>query len=367
MVKFLLYLLLICSCYASSRARVGTIRNKLPSIHQLQLQGRRHLLTRNGSKPACYCFSAVLQLTQGAITSESVRVRRQCGLRLARCDLDLGKLEQAIARCSEVISECPDIKPSFDDSKSYTLRDENDVQDLGEQEKVLHDLGTAYYLRAKCLQQMGKPAMASRDFQCALNCLPDEIRIHTELSELDSAATVTESEDSSSTDDDMIDFLEDCTLKHPSLVFSKSQLRRLLSPSLPLHVSPTLASSGSRPNAASVSASSPLDLSALFGSLGEAPSLSSSGLSKGDLGVNIGDNSKNGLLGKVTSFVPLLCSLAGVPADTARNIVKFLSALSTVYTTTQRAYAAVRTHSDTLMMLLSALWAVGLLRSYWNL
>ncbi len=317
------------------------------------------MLTRNGSKPACNCFSAVLQLTQGTPTSEGVRVRRRCGLRLARCDLDLGKLEHAIARCSEVINECPEIKPSFDDSKSYTLREETDMQDLCEQEKVLHDLGSAYYLRAICLQRMCKPAMARRDFQCALNCLPDEIRIHTELSELDSAATVTESEDSSSTDDDMIDFLEDCTLKHPSLVFSKNQLRRLLSPSLPpLHVSPTLASSGSRP---------PLDLSALFGSLGTAPSLSSSGLSRGDSGVEIGSDSKNGLLGKVTSFVPLLCSLAGVPDDTARQIVKFLRALSTVYTTTQRAYATLRTHSDTLMMLLSALWAVGLLRSYWNL
>lgn len=369
MTNFLLYLLLSCSYYVLSNARVGTIRNKLPSVHQLQLQGRRHLDVRNDRKPASYCFSAVLQLTQGALTSENVRVRRQCGLQLASCDFDLGKLEYAIARCSEVVNECPDFKPSFNDSKSYTLREENDMQDLSDQEIMLHDLGRAYYLRAKCLQQMGKSTMARRDFQSALNYLPDEIRIHTELAKLEGVAT-SRCGDSSSLDEDMIDFLESCTLKHPSLIFSKQQIRRLVSSPLPLQDSSTLASSGSRPHVASLSPSrsSPLDLSALLGSLGAAPSsASSSGRSGSGLGTDIGGSSENGLLSKVTSFVPLLCSLAGVPADNTRSIVKFLTMLSTVYATTQRAYATMRAHSDTLVMLLSALWAVGLLRSYWKL
>lgn len=313
------------------------------------------MLAQNGYQPASYCFSAVLQLSQGAFTPEAVRLRRRCGLLLAQFDLDHGKVENCIARCTEVINECIDITPSFDESKAYTLREENDMQDLNEQEITFHDLGRAHFMRAKSLLLLGKPSMAKQDFQSALHYLPDEVQIHNEMSKIEVATIVQaqESPDYSSSDDGhMMDFVDECTLKHPSLVFSKKQLHRLMVSSL--HRS-NISASNENLRVPSSSAS-PLDVSSLFGSFG----------SNDVIGDAVG-GSRNGLLDKAISFVPMLCSLTGVSVEASRSIVRILSALSSGYATSRRAYDALRSHSDTLMMLLGALWAAGLLRSYWRL
>lgn len=265
--------LLATSCYSSGlsvlKKSTTPLNKRWKIISKLRTVGRSNIQAQRYQQ-ASYCYSAVLQIVEGAFETKYVNVRRHCGMLLGRCEELLGNAHHAIARCSEVINEAPDIEPIHELGSIYVSKQQIDDDLHPCVDAAASDVGEAYYCRARCLRTINEPMLALVDLHEALKYLPDENGIYEEIAQIEQELaqerppekqppTLITPNDTASTDiaphdqqtadnvsscspptstiaitdnqseERRIDFLEHCLLNYPSLVFSKKQVRALCS------------------------------------------------------------------------------------------------------------------------------------------
>lgn len=254
------------------------LNKRWKAITQLRNVGRLNLQTHQHQQ-ASLCYSAILQLVEGAHEPRYIDVRRRCGVLLGRCEEILGNTYHAIARCSEVINEAPEITPAHNPCNLYasTSLEDNLSNELSIGQAA-SDIGEAHYCRARCLRAINEPLLALTDLQESLKYLPDENAIYQDIAQIElellqkrqlteaprateitptanpasdefglqnmtsntAEATTTSSTAASSTNvfvttdttntsegdqsEHRVNFLEHCLLNYPSLVFSKKQV-----------------------------------------------------------------------------------------------------------------------------------------------
>jgi tetratricopeptide (TPR) repeat protein len=156
-------------------------RSRLPSIEQLQAKGNQHLQLEN-YKHASHCYSAVLQLAEGALDEEQMQTRRLCGLQLGKCEMKLGNLPSAIARFCEVISEAPDNAQNENTPRKPDLSRVSSLH-------LSRDLQRAHFLRALCLQCLHRPQLSALDIAASasyqINSEDDDATMLEEQTPLD--------------------------------------------------------------------------------------------------------------------------------------------------------------------------------------
>ena len=365
----LFYICFICLLLCCSVASVGNVqgakRSRLPSIEQLQAKGNQHLQLEN-YKHASHCYSAVLQLAEGALDEEQMQTRRLCGLQLGKCEMKLGNLPSAIARFCEVISEAPD------NAQNENTPQKRDLSRVSSHH-LSRDLQRAHFLRALCLQCLHRPQLSALDIAASAsyqtnhdNDNDNNNMKQEEQTSLDAelnafaegiAEGETENDEVFQSSEDLqeahTDFLEECVLNHPTPVFTKKQLRRLIRDTdniVPITAAPA--------DNYQYNMQPQPDLSALFG------------LNSNPAGAVNNYNSQSAMGGmgltQMISMVPMICSFTGVHPETGKLIVKVLTIAAKIVAAMQSVYRTVRTNSNNIVVFMTAVWLAAFARSYFN-
>lgn len=182
-------------------------------IAVLKDHGKTLLNDQKKFNEAAQCYSAILQLVEGAAGDDAYEMRRRCGLNLAFCDIKEGNYKAAVARCSEVI----------DESMNYLLSPPEESSVLFDRQ-LKESLATAHERRAAALKNLKKVDFAEIDLKKAFKYGGKSLKVKKK----ELYMKVKKLRFPESTEDLLRDFAEECQVSHPRINLSKTTIKQII-------------------------------------------------------------------------------------------------------------------------------------------